>query len=202
MIKFVQEHEEYSSILPFIMKSNTLLFLSLISIFWCFGQNINPEDINFKLKEDKTVVWEKHFKSEASKDDLKMMLQSLLKNNVFTHKLKMTDDGFSGQSTKVFLSSTKSMAIGARNPYCANIEIIVKDDQYSVSVTDIVFDGVQLDYPLIGKRPSHVPPLLLKDFVVKKKKFEFRKNNGAMNHLRVLNKDFNNYFTLNSAIEN
>ena len=184
------------------MKSNTLLFLSLISIFWCFGQNVNPEDLNFKLKEDKAVIWEKNYKYETSKDGLKMMLQSFLKNNVFTSKLIMKDDGFFGPSTKVFLSSTKSMAIGARNPYCANIEIIVKDDQYSVSVTDIVFDGVHLDYPLIGKRPSHVTPLLLKDFVVKKKKFEFRKNNGAMSLLHVLNKDFNNYFTLNSAIEN
>ncbi len=32
---------------------------------------------------------------------------------MYSHKLNMTDDGFSGPSTKILLSSTKSMAIGA-----------------------------------------------------------------------------------------
>jgi len=184
------------------MKPKTLLFLSLISIFWCHGQNVSPEDLNFRLEEDKSVVWEKEYEYEVSKDSIVNVLQTLLKTHLFTSKLKMTEDGFNGPSAKVLLSSTKSMAIGARNPYCANVKIDVMDGKYLVSVIDIVFDGVQLDYPLIGKRPSVAPPLLLRDFVVKKNKFEFRKNNGAMNHLRVLDKDFNNYFTLNKAVTN
>ncbi|MGB5362741.1 MAG: hypothetical protein WBN17_05505, partial [Aureibaculum sp.] len=140
------------------MKSKLLLFLGLISIFWCHGQNITPQDYNFKLKEDKTVIWEKTYEYETNKDELTMRLQSFLKTHLFTSRLKMTDDGFNGPSTKVLLSSTKSMAIGARNPYCANVKIDVMDGKYLVSVTDIVFDGVQLDYPLIGKRPSVAPP--------------------------------------------
>jgi hypothetical protein len=184
------------------MKGITLLFFSLLSLLLCTGQTVTPQDLNFKLEENKKVIWKKNYKHDSNKDSLSMMLESLLKNNLFTSKLNKTDDGFFGQSTKVFLSSTKSMAIGTRNPYCAHIKIDVMDGRYSVSVTDIVFDGVQFDYALIGKRPSDVAQMSLKDFVVKNKKFEFRKNNGAMSLLRVLNKDFNYYFTLKKAVNN
>jgi len=184
------------------MRNNILLFSCIISIFWSIGQNIKPEDLNFKIDENKKVIWEKTYDYEANKDSLAIILQSFLKNNVFTSTLSITNDGVFGQSNKVFLSSTKNMAIGARNPFNATIKIDIMDDKYLVTVTEIVFDGIQFNYPVIGKKSPGPPQLILEDFVVKNKKPEFRSNKGAMSQLSVLNKDLNNYFTIKRAVKN
>lgn len=184
------------------MKSNILLFSCFLSIFYSIGQNINPEDLNFKLDQNKKVIWEKTYKFEANKDSLAIILMSFLKNNVFTTTLSITGDGFFGQSNKVFLSSTKNMAIGARNAYNATIHIKIMDGKYLVTITEIVFDGMQFNYPIIGKKSPGPPQFFLEDFVVKNKKPEFRINKGVMSQLSVLNKDFNSYFTINRAINN
>ena len=182
------------------MKNNILLFLCFLSYFWCVGQNIKPEDLNFKLDENKKVIWEKNYDYEANKDSLAIVLKSFLKNNIFTNTLSITDDGFFGQSNKVFLSSTKNMAIGARNPYNAIIHIKIMDSKYIVTITEIVFDGMQFNYPIIGKKSPGPPQFFLEDFVVKNKKPQFRSNKGVMSQLTVLNEDFNNYFTLKRAV--
>jgi len=67
------------------MKNNILLFLCFISIFWSIGQNIKPEDLNFKLDENKKVIWEKNYDYEANKDSLAIVLKSFLKNNIFNY---------------------------------------------------------------------------------------------------------------------
>ena len=178
------------------MKNKILLFFCYVSILGCFGQNIKPEDLNFKLDENKKVIWEKNYNYEAYRDSLTLILQVFLKNNPFTNKLNLTDSGFFGESNKVLLSSTKHMAIGARNPFNAIIKIDIMDGNYVVTVTQIVFDGIEFNYPVIGKKSAGPPELPLEDFVVKNKKPEFRSNKGAMSQLSVLNKDLNHYFTI------
>lgn len=179
------------------MKYYNFSLLYLLSVFWCFGQDVSAIDLNFKLDENKKVIWEKSFKYEAKKDSLTIILQSFLKSTFFTSELHKTIEGFSGISKKVYLSNTKKMAVGARNPYKATIKITIKDDNYLVSVTDIVFDGIQFNYPIIGEKSAGAPQIYLEDFVVKSKKHEFRKGKGYINQLKVLNKDFNSYFTVN-----
>ena len=179
------------------MKKYSFFLLYIISIFSCFSQDIKASDLNFKLNENKKVIWEKNYKFDANKDSLTIILQSFLKNTYFTCELQKTRDGFSGTSKKVLLSSTKKMAIGAVNPYKATITIKVMDYNYLVTVTDIVFDGLIFNYPIIGKKSQGPPVLYLEDFVVKNKKHEFRKNKGALSQLSVLNKDFDSYFTMN-----
>lgn len=178
------------------MKHNILFFFFFISICTCVSQTITPKNLNFKLNEDENVIWNKNYKYNLNKDSLSIILQAHLKGKLFTKNLNLTDYGLIGQTNKILLSSTKNMAIGARNPYSASIKIEIIDGNYLVSITNIIFDGLQFDYPLIGKKSVGKPHLLLKDFVVKKKKHEFRKNNGAMNLLTALNNDFDKYFAL------
>ena len=178
------------------MKNKVLLFLYFLSIFGCFGQNIEPKDLNFKLDENKKIIWEKNYDYEANKDSLTVILQVFLKNNPFTSELNLTDNGFYGESNKVLLSSTKHMAIGARNPFNAIIKIDIMDGNYVVTVTEIVFDGIEFNYPMIGEKSAGPPELPLEDFVVKNKKPEFRSNKGAMSQLSILNKDLDHYFTI------
>ena len=59
---------------------------------------------------------------------------------------------------------------------------------------------MQFNYPIIGKKSPGPSQFILEDFVVKNKKPEFRSNKGVMSQLNVLNKDFNNYFTLKRAV--
>ena len=178
------------------MKKSAVLLSCFLLTLWCPSQNIMPEDFNFKLNENKKVIWEMDFNYEAKKDSLVITLQNFLKKNFFTSELSLKKYHFFGQSNKVLLSSTKKMAVGARNPYKANIEIEVMDGNYTVTLTDIVFDGMQFDYPILGKKSVGASQIYLEDFVVKHKKPEFRSNEGVMSQLRVLNKDFINYFTM------
>lgn len=154
------------------------------------------EELSFILSENKKVTWQKIYPVNLESDSLTKSLKTYLKNNFFTSQLNLIDNKFIGQSTKVKLSSTKGVAMGALTPFTAYVKIDIKNNRYRVSVTDIIFDGTEVGVSSGSFSISSATPLTLEDFVVRNKKNEFRKNNTALSLLKVINKDFENYFNL------
>ena len=105
------------------MKKNIVFLTCILFSLWCYSQNIFPKDLNFKLSENKKVIWKKSFNYDAKKDSLVITLQNFLQNNFFANQLIYKNYSFFGESNKVLMSSTKKMAVGARNLYMANIEL-------------------------------------------------------------------------------
>lgn len=178
------------------MKTTLFLFLVVFAMINTIGQDLQPADLNFTMDSEKKVIWQKVFELDMQNDSLMISLKDYLGGNLFTSKLSSIDNGFVGQSAKVKLSSTKSVAMGAYSPYEAFVKVEVKDSRYRVTVTDIVFDGMETGVSSGGFSISSTTPLRLADFVVKNNKNEFRSNNTAMSLLEILNKDLLNYFTI------
>ena len=68
-----------------------------------------------------------------------------------------------------------------------------------MTITDVVFEGVETGFFSDGISVSSATRIRLEDFAVKNNKAEFRKNRTALNLLINLNKDFENYFSLNKV---
>ena len=161
----------------------------------------SPEGLNFKLGDDKQVTWQKIYEVAGSRESLVNILKSNLKANFFTNNLSYEDDRFVGQSTKVKLSSTKGVAMGAYMPFVAFIRIGVKEGKYRVIVEDVVFDGMDVGVASGGISISSATPIKLEDFAVKNSKHAFRKNSTANKLLAILSKDLNSYFTLEAITD-
>lgn len=182
---------------------NFILFFFLISNFYVLGQNESPEDLNFILDDNNKVIWQKVFEVGYGVESLVNDLKSYFENNLFTNSMEPVNNGFAGKSATVKLSSIRGVAMGAYSPYSSFIKIDVKENRYRVSVTDIVFEGIETGVTSGGISISSTTPLTLEDLAVKNTKSEFRKNSAALTLLTTLNTDFNNYFILKqSKIEN
>ena len=157
------------------------------------------EELNFKLEDDNKVTWQKviEFKN-LDKDSLTNVIGAFLKNNSFSNNLTFENDGFSGRSAKVMLSSNKGLVMGTYSPYSGFIRVDVKDERYRITVTDIVFEGIETGISSGGITLSTAQPLSLEDFVVKVKgnKGVYRTNGGVIKLLTILNNDLTNYLTL------
>lgn len=174
-----------------------ILFITTVFIFTITGFSQNPLQLNFKLDDNKNVIWQKVYETENIENVKKAITSSFFTSN-------LSDDNLIGQSPEVNLSSTKGVAMGAYSPYKVFIKIDLKENKYRVTVTDIVFVGMKTNIGGDGNvfGAALAQPSRLEDYAVKNKNNEFRKNGAATSLLKILNNDLDGYFTFNEQKSN
>lgn len=168
----------------------TLLFL--VSAFVCFSQNKKLEYENFKLQDDKKLIWQKVYEYKGSKDTIVKLLKVFITSGSFLNKLKYDNYSFNGFSNYTKISDLRGLALAVRTDYNCFINIEIKENKYRVSISNVKFKPITMDFGSIEMETNFV----LEDITVRNKHHEIRKNNTARKTLTRLNKDFIEVLTL------
>ena len=113
------------------------------------------------------------------------------KKNPFTSALTFTEN-ISGISNWHQLQNKKGLPIFAYQDFKAFITIEEKEDKYRVTVTNIIFKGVEISFGgVTNKSEDHLEALALKN------DFTIRPSKPTQNTLNALNTFFTDTFTVN-----
>ena len=162
----------------------------LIIPFLGIAQKNKTEYLNFKLTEDKDLIWQKIYETDASLEDV----LKFLKHNSFTSDLELNGSTVTGRSGKTKLSSTKGVVMAAYQSFDVFIKIDFKDNRYRVTINDLQFDpmGTSVRSGMFNVNQSNV--YTLNDLAVRDKHNEIRGNSNARKLLETLDKDLNSHF--------
>jgi hypothetical protein len=168
----------------------TLLLLSIsINIY---SQNSKTEYKNFKLQEDKTLIWQKVFEFDASRDSIVKLLKSFKSSNSFINKLDYNNYSFSGTSNYSKISDMNGMPLGVQTEFNCFIKIDVKEQKHRITISDLKFKPISIDFGGIDMNTS----FSIEDMAVRNNYHEIRRNNTARKVLTNLNSDLLNLLTL------
>jgi len=181
------------------MKKSLITLLLLIQIVNLSSQNSKIEYENFKLQEDKQLVWQKVFDYKASKDSIVNLLVEIKNTNSFLNNLKLNDYTLSGLSNYVKISDVKKLyGVASNTEYKCFIVIDIKDNKYRVSVSNVTFKNIPVT---VGSYTLNNEFTLYK-LTVKSNNKDFKKGNLAKNTLHSFNKDFIDFFTIKEILKN
>ncbi|UAM97771.1 hypothetical protein K8354_15970 [Polaribacter litorisediminis] len=157
-----------------------------------FSQNSKTEYKNFKLQENKTLIWQKVFEFDASKDSIVKLLKAFKSSNSFINKLDYNNYSFSGTSNYSKISDMNGMPLGVQTEFNCFIKIDVKEQKHRITISDLKFKPITIDFGGIETNNS----FSIEDIAVRNNYHEIRKNNTARKVLTNLNNDLLNLLTL------
>ncbi|TXD50259.1 MULTISPECIES: hypothetical protein [unclassified Polaribacter] len=166
--------------------------LLLISTIYTYTQNPKIEYENFKLQEDKKIVWQKVYEFKGSKDSITEILKEFITTNSFLNNLKYTNYGFTGFSSYPKISDLRGMPIAVQTAFNSFVSIDIKENRCRISISNIKFKPLNMDFGGIEMNTNSA----LEDITVRNNYHEIRKNNTARKTLSNLNKDFLKILTL------
>ncbi|MFC4268354.1 hypothetical protein [Polaribacter marinivivus] len=167
---------------------STLLFLIISLSANC--QNPKTEFENFKLQDNKKIIWEKIFDRNLSKDSILNIISEHKSSQRFLNNIDLKDDSFSGLSNFIKISDLKGLPLAVHTDFNCFVRIDVKDNKYRVTINDIKFKPINLNYGMVGMNTNFT----LEDIVVRNKHHEIRKNKTARKVLTNLNNDLLSIF--------
>jgi hypothetical protein len=169
-----------------------ILLLLLLQLSNLYSQNPKIEYENFKLQDNKEIIWQKVFDINVSKDSiLKLILSSFISNS-FINNLKYENYTFNGTSSFEKLTNTSGTPIGARTEYNCFVKIDIKENKYRITVENIKFKPINFDFGGVGVNHSYS----LEEMVVRTSKHEIRKNSNSRKMLSNFNIDLLNLLQL------
>jgi len=171
---------------------NIFTLLLLIFTIYTYTQNPKIEYENFKLQEDKKIVWQKVYEFKGSKDSITEILKEFITTNSFLNNLKYSNYGFTGFSSYTKISDLSGLPIAVRTDFNSFISIEIKENRYRISISNIKFKPINMDFGGIEMNTNFI----LEDITVRNNYHEIRKNNTARKTLSKLNKDFIEILTL------
>lgn len=174
-----------------------ILILFLIIPFFGIGQDSKTEYLNFKLTDNKDIIWQKVYQTESSLEEL----ESFLLRNDFTSNLKLKDSVFVGRSGKSELSNKKNVAIAAHQKYDLFIKIEFKKNRYRVTLTDLEFDATESTVTSGMISIGSAIEYDLNDVSVREKHHEIRGNKYVRQMLATFDNDFNKHFIIHKVKE-
>lgn len=174
------------------MKTKLFLFLLLTS-FITNAQNSKIEFENFKLQDDKKIVWQKIFEiNDANKDSIVKILDNYKTSSSFLNNLSLKDYSLTGLSNYVKISDVSNLPLAAQSEYNCFVVIDVKDNKYRVTVKNLTFKPLKINMGIVDI--NHVYPL--EELTVRNNHHEIRKNKTARRVLSNINKDLIQIFTI------
>ncbi|AQS93883.1 hypothetical protein BXQ17_07350 [Polaribacter sp. BM10] len=176
------------------MKNFTVLLL-FITCLNCFSQNPKNEHENFKLQGDKTLIWQKVYEVEVSKDSIVNVLKDFKSSSSFINKLEYNNFSFSGISNYSKISDMRGMPIAVKTEFNCFIKIDIKNNKYRITITDLKFKPIEFDFGGIGINNSY----RIEDVCVRDNYPEIRKNKTARRVLTNLNNDLLNLLSLKKS---
>lgn len=165
-----------------------ILILLLIKLSSLYSQNPKTEHENFKLQEDKTLIWQKVYEIEASKDSIVNLLKAFKSSNSFINKLDYNNFSFSGTSNYSKISDMKGMPLAVQTEFNCFLKIDIKNNKYRITISDLKFKPIEFDFGGIEIDNSYS----IEDISVRDNYHEIRKNKTARKVLANLNKDLLN----------
>ena len=170
------------------------IYAFLLITFFSFSQNPKIEYKNFKLQDNKEIIWQKVFEINVSKDSILKLIQGNIVSNSFINNLKYENYTFNGTSSFEKLTNTSSAPLRARTEYNCFVKIDIKENKYRITIENIKFIPINFNFDGVGINHSYS----LEEMVVRNAKHEIRKNRNSRKMLSNFNKDLINLLTLKS----
>ncbi|QXP71947.1 hypothetical protein H0I29_07745 [Polaribacter sp. R2A056_3_33] len=177
------------------MKKTLITLLLLIQVVNLSSQNSKIEYENFKLQENKKLVWQKIYDNKVSKDSIFTILSGFISQNSFLNNLKYKDFTFSGYSNFLSISNTKGLSLAVQKEFNCFVKIEIKPNKYRVTISNVKFKPVSMDFGGI----TFDDPMELESLAVRNNHFELRKNKKSKETLQRLNSDFINLLELKNT---
>jgi len=162
----------------------TLLLLT--SALLSFSQNSKVEYENFKLQDNKDLIWRKVYELKGSKDSITKLLKESLTINSFLSNLEYSKYSFNGFSNYTKISDLSGLPMAVYTDFNCFISIDVKENKYRISISNVKFKPMNMNLGLVEMNTNYV----LEDISVRDNHHEIRKNKTARRVLLRLNKDF------------
>jgi hypothetical protein len=169
-----------------------ILLLLLLQFSNLYSQVSKIEYKNFKLQDNKELIWQKVFEVNVSKDSLLKLIQGSVISNSFINNLKYENYTFNGTSNFEKLTNISGTPIGARTEYNCFVKIDIKENKYRVTIENIKFKPINFDFGGVEINHSYT----LKEMVVRTSKHEIRKNSNSRKMLSNFNIDLLNLLQL------
>lgn len=163
-----------------------ILILLLSQLSNLYSQNSKIEYENFKLQENKKIIWQKVYEVKASKDSIVKLLNGLKLSNSFLNNLEYDNYSYSGLSNYTKISDLKGLPLAVHTDFNCFVKIDVKENRYRISIENVKFKPINLDMGMIEMNTNFV----LEDIVVRNNHHEIRKNKTAQKVLTNLQNDF------------